>query len=121
MILDNFFPEEIIFYKIVISKNTKNNKVNVDQNINEDIFEITLNLKPIVTKRNLHVSHLPPYKKVKDLVSTCAICIQDFKSNEYYRELPKCKHQFHKKCIDKWFKIDKQMSCPICRKEYIKN
>ena len=61
-------------------------------------------------------------KKIKlddDLLkckSSCPVCLEKFKDNEFKREL-KCGHVFHKKCIDKWIKH--QNSCPICRKQCI--
>ena len=45
----------------------------------------------------------------KDL---CCICLQNFKIKEKLRKLP-CKHNFHKKCIDKWLVESK--TCPNCR------
>jgi len=113
MILNNIF-----FYKIVI-KNT---------DIKKNKLEINLKLIPIIKKKDLHVLHLPPYKIVKNKVkhndttrtncTNCTICLEELKEKEYYRELPYCNHQFHKKCIDKWFKVNKQMTCPICRRSH---
>ena len=58
------------------------------------------------------------YKKIKEsdnelLNSQCPICIDPFKINECYRKLC-CNHIFHKKCIDRWIKKDKN-ECPMCR------
>lgn len=47
----------------------------------------------------------------------CNICLQQFKVSEYKRKLPNCKHIYHKKCIDKWLKIDSR--CPICRNKLL--
>lgn len=59
---------------------------------------------------------VPKYKQIKpedDLLNqSCSICQEDYKVKEYKREL-KCKHTFHKKCIDKWLKT--KLSCPFCR------
>ena len=59
----------------------------------------------------------PLYKKIKEndtlLGSECSICLDNYKNNEYFRNLP-CNHSFHKKCIDRWVK--KNNNCPICRK-----
>ena len=59
---------------------------------------------------------LGTYKKINkndDIIkSDCSICNNNFKCNEYKRILPKCKHIFHKKCIDKI--IINQFKCPIC-------
>jgi hypothetical protein len=52
------------------------------------------------------------------LNENCFICMENYKISELKRELPSCKHYFHKKCIDKWLK--KKASCPICRDELLK-
>ncbi len=43
----------------------------------------------------------------------CFVCFEPYSEGEHKRELPHCKHFFHKKCIDKWLK--KKAQCPICR------
>jgi hypothetical protein len=61
-----------------------------------------------------------PTKIKKDdniILEDCLICMENYKMNEYKRVLPRCKHYFHKKCIDKWLK--KKSSCPICRDELL--
>ena len=61
------------------------------------------------------------YKKVKEndplTQQDCSICIESFKTGEYQRTL-ECKHCFHKKCIDQWFKKD-HSDCPLCRAKII--
>ena len=56
-------------------------------------------------------------KKIKEndtlLEGNCLICMENYKYGEFKRELPKCNHIYHKKCIDKWLK--KKATCPICR------
>jgi cysteinyl-tRNA synthetase len=53
-------------------------------------------------------------KKNDDILGTsCLICMDEYKEGTFKRLLPKCKHCFHKKCIDKWLK--KNASCPVCR------
>ena len=52
------------------------------------------------------------------LTENCFICMDNYKESQLKRELPSCKHYFHKKCIDKWLK--KKASCPICRDELLK-
>lgn len=60
---------------------------------------------------------LGPYKRVRSdselLDEKCSICIENYVKNEGYRVL-RCKHGFHKKCIDKWF-LSGSQECPICR------
>ncbi|CAH1447031.1 unnamed protein product [Lactuca virosa] len=51
--------------------------------------------------------------EMKIPTTDCPICLGDFSEGEKVRNLPKCKHWFHVKCIDKW--LLSQLSCPICR------
>jgi len=44
----------------------------------------------------------------------CNICFEQFKENQYKREVV-CGHNFHKKCIDKWINKYNNFSCPTCR------
>lgn len=57
------------------------------------------------------------YRKVKecDIGKTCNICMDEFKENEFKRDL-NCNHTFHKKCIDKMINKYHNYSCPLCRK-----
>ena len=41
----------------------------------------------------------------------CIICLQDFENKKIKLN---CNHYFHRKCINKWRKINDK--CPICRK-----
>jgi len=69
--------------------------------------------------RRKQIKEIGKYKKVTAgselLETTCPICIEEFKENEYYRTL-ECTHHFHKRCIDKWFRKD-HSDCPMCRKK----
>ena len=72
--------------------------------------DITIELYSPTKKSNIEfLNQMGKYKKVTKkniniINSTCAICLDNYKLNESFRVLPKCKHVFHKKCIDKWFK-----------------
>ncbi|CAM8929457.1 unnamed protein product [Rhodiola kirilowii] len=43
----------------------------------------------------------------------CSICLGDYQEKEVLRTMPKCGHDFHRSCIDKWLR--KHPTCPICR------
>ncbi|XVE50635.1 hypothetical protein DITRI_Ditri01bG0179400 [Diplodiscus trichospermus] len=45
--------------------------------------------------------------------SSCSICLQGLKEGELARNLPRCGHMFHLKCIDEW--LSRQGTCPMCR------
>lgn len=44
----------------------------------------------------------------------CLICLSDYEVAEEVRELAKCKHVFHRDCIDQWLTTGRN-SCPLCR------
>ena len=45
----------------------------------------------------------------------CSICLEKYFDEENLKKVVslKCNHLFHKECIDKWFKINK--NCPMCK------
>lgn len=75
-----------------------------------------------VTRKQSDLIHLGKYIRIKKndkiVGEDCIICSDEYKSGQYKRDL-ECKHTFHKKCIDKWFKMNKDMECPVCRKKHI--
>eukprot|EP01052_Picozoa_sp_SAG31_P024632 SAG31_NODE_2110_length_6426_cov_6.371898_2_plen_128_part_00 len=42
----------------------------------------------------------------------CTVCIGRFRAGDEVRRLG-CAHQFHKKCIDEWLRL--QAVCPVCK------
>ena len=46
--------------------------------------------------------------------TSCAICLAEYVHGEEVRVLPKCKHMYHKPCIDQWLVL-KSLHCPLCR------
>ena len=46
----------------------------------------------------------------------CAVCLEPLEGNNW-RRLPKCKHIFHRKCLEKWFETNTHTTnrCPLCR------
>ncbi|XP_057838301.1 RING-H2 finger protein ATL32-like [Cryptomeria japonica] len=43
----------------------------------------------------------------------CCICLEGIGGEESVRILPKCKHYFHGRCIDRWLLC--QNKCPVCK------
>ena len=88
----------------------------------EDIIEKAVENKSIREA----TSHLPTYRKLKEndqlIIDSelCPICHDKYIVGEYKRTLNTCGHNFHKKCIDKWFVSNPTLECPMCRTSYKK-
>ncbi|KAJ6419502.1 hypothetical protein OIU84_029579 [Salix udensis] len=48
----------------------------------------------------------------------CAVCLSEFLEGERMRKL-KCKHAFHKDCLDRWLEEYLAATCPLCRTEVL--
>ncbi|RWR89867.1 E3 ubiquitin-protein ligase ATL59-like protein [Cinnamomum micranthum f. kanehirae] len=44
----------------------------------------------------------------------CAVCLHEFKEGEEMTEL-KCKHAFHKDCLNRWLQHNERALYPLCR------
>ncbi|KAK3108108.1 hypothetical protein FSP39_001414 [Pinctada imbricata] len=42
----------------------------------------------------------------------CRVCLRAFEIGQFVRKLPRCKHKFHKDCIDSWL-LHSHPTCPI--------
>lgn len=104
------------------SKKTNEIILNLIKNVKED-SNIDIELYSPTKKSNSEfLKYIGKYfkitKKKNMLNKTCSICLNNYKINEFYRKLPDCNHVFHKKCIDKWLKLDYKKKCPICYLSY---
>ena len=102
----------------------------MNQNI-QMFFEIEFLMNPV--DEDDEVSHFVNCNHINEILGNpiyikkddpligidCSICMDNYKYKQYKRILPECKHTFHKKCIDNWFK--KNSSCPVCRKDFLNN
>ncbi|CAN6216690.1 unnamed protein product [Urochloa humidicola] len=43
----------------------------------------------------------------------CCVCLAAMREGQALRDLPRCGHRFHDKCIGKWLKA--HPTCPVCR------
>ena len=43
----------------------------------------------------------------------CAVCCVEFDLEEEACQLPRCKHVYHRECVEPWFKENK--ACPTCK------
>jgi hypothetical protein len=50
----------------------------------------------------------------------CYICLEKFKNDDKIFDLCNSCHLFHENCLEKWVKVFKNSSCPVCRKKIIK-
>jgi len=70
--------------------------------------------KEKVKEKEKDDNDIPLRKQFSSKQSTCAICIADYEPDDLLRVLP-CGHNFHKDCIDQWFK--QSLLCPFCKKD----
>lgn len=47
--------------------------------------------------------------------SECRVCLSVYEEGDEVRKL-KCKHTFHKDCLDTWLQHDYSGTCPLCRR-----
>ncbi|ODH41437.1 hypothetical protein ACO22_01398 [Paracoccidioides brasiliensis] len=50
----------------------------------------------------------------------CLICLCDYEAAEEVRQLTKCRHIYHRECIDEWLTTGRN-SCPLCRGQGVSN
>ncbi|XP_010553533.1 PREDICTED: E3 ubiquitin-protein ligase RHA1B-like [Tarenaya hassleriana] len=49
----------------------------------------------------------------------CAVCLYEFEGEDEIRRLTNCRHIFHRSCLDRWMMDYNQMTCPLCRTQFI--
>ena len=83
------------------------------ENNNNIVNEEILNSLPVfkVDEKFLEIAKKEDNKN--ELFEKCVICMEKYIINDEVKTLP-CFHNFHKECIDQWFKAGND-SCPICK------
>lgn len=99
-----------------ISNPTNNNLPNINILRPIPIFEF-YNLEeyqpPELSVRELNQNtSISLYLRGNNNPERCSICYEYIRSFEIIRTLS-CGHQFHQKCVDKWF--ERKDTCPLCR------
>ncbi|CAA0394681.1 unnamed protein product [Arabidopsis thaliana] len=68
-------------------------------------------------------NELIPVVRFSDLLTDpedcCTVCLSDFVSDDKIRQLPKCGHVFHHRCLDRWIVDCNKITCPICRNRFL--
>lgn len=49
----------------------------------------------------------------------CSICLTELNPDDAVRQLPGCKHTFHRSCIDLW--LLRRADCPLCKRSVFTN
>jgi E3 ubiquitin-protein ligase BIG BROTHER-like protein len=61
------------------------------------------------------ISKIPQRIWMRQNDTKCSICFEEIKGGEWVRELGKCKHLYHRKCLDEWLNQEKR--CPVCNEQ----
>uniref|UniRef100_A0A7N0SV64 RING-type domain-containing protein n=1 Tax=Kalanchoe fedtschenkoi TaxID=63787 RepID=A0A7N0SV64_KALFE len=73
----------------------------------------------VVMRETLPVMKLEEVRmRCKGGDETCAVCLCEIEEAEEIRWLEKCKHIFHRCCLDRWVDHD-QNTCPLCRTPFL--
>ncbi|KAF5747427.1 E3 ubiquitin-protein ligase XERICO [Tripterygium wilfordii] len=83
------------------------------QNTSKQLLTTTQFFK-FLEERNPTISYT---RKLKPQSRDCAVCLSDFVEGEKIRRL-KCKHAFHKNCLDRWLN-QYWATCPLCRSKVL--
>ena len=108
----------------------KINKLNIDKKSLNIVKDLVLDLSQdesndivldIVNIENINRNFFKSNKPKDSGCKFCTICQEDIKKGEHKTQLCECKHIFHKKCLNKYLKIQKMnFECPVCRHSYKK-
>ncbi|XP_022740743.1 uncharacterized protein LOC111292567 [Durio zibethinus] len=66
-----------------------------------------------IEEKNPTIRYSRRSSRVDDQSNECAVCLSELEEGETVRKL-KCKHTFHKDCLDRWLQ-QYRATCPLCR------
>ena len=99
------------FQQVMENLNMMCNKICIQENKNS----VKIVYLDKITKKTINEIFPKPELYQKNNCDECCICLSEIKSKQKIQKLLKCKHYFHKKCIDKWFITSQKIICPICK------
>lgn len=77
------------------------------------IGSVIFGLRKVIKTKVIKPYQVTKVKNIDYLINNCcSICLENYIINDKIATLG-CDHQYHKKCIKKWFR--KKNTCPICR------
>ncbi|KAK1298698.1 putative E3 ubiquitin-protein ligase RHA2B [Acorus calamus] len=63
---------------------------------------------------NMNLGRAIPYRSAGGAAEACVFCFEGLREGQRVRRLG-CRHVFHKDCIDGWFVVRSNLTCPVCR------
>lgn len=70
-------------------------------------------LSAAVERKSAIVLQVAAYRKEKE-EEECVVCLSGIEEGDEIREL-KCRHLFHRSCLDRWLARPVAATCPLCR------
>ncbi|WOL16365.1 hypothetical protein Cni_G25152 [Canna indica] len=55
-----------------------------------------------------------PSDEASAAAADCVVCLSGIEEGEEIREL-RCRHLFHRRCLDRWLALRRPATCPLCR------
>lgn len=66
-----------------------------------------------INTTSVHTKTIIKFEDLEEKDGTCSICLEEFGISHEFMCINKCRHVFHRFCIDSW--LEKNRTCPICR------
>jgi hypothetical protein len=81
---------------------------------NNSLNQSFLDQRVLITPTNEQINNATSiYTAANSEIEVCAICQDNIEQSQEVRRINHCNHNFHKDCIDVWFRSN--VRCPICR------
>ena len=120
--MDSFYAYIICFFVLWIIFKIKRTQYNESRRINNNNRQPRRRILPPFPRRNsrelimIRIDRTSLYKTIDPPDGECVICLDSYNNDMECCSI-KCKHTFHKECINTWF--NEKQSCPLCRESII--